>query len=138
MTSVWAEPEEGYIEDDFETEAEAIERIHTSGRYVSPPTPDGAKPIWTFDREEGRLNLSFHEGQARTWAAKRRFIAMIAGTQGGKTTFGPLWLWREIKERGPGDYINVTPTGPMATLTALPAFLLPTENAQHHGAYHSD
>ena len=136
MTSVWAEPEEGYVEDEYESEAEALERIRTAGRFVAPPTPAGHKPIWTFDRQEGQLTLSFHEGQARTWAAKRRFIAMIAGTQGGKTTFGPLWLWREIKDKGAGDYMVVTPTGPLAKLKAVPEFLRFFDEALHLGDYH--
>ncbi len=50
-------------------------------------------------------------------------MAVLAGTQGGKTSFGPPWLWREIRERGPGDYLVVTPTFPLLQLKALPEFL---------------
>lgn len=50
-------------------------------------------------------------------------MCVLAGTQGGKTSFGPLWLYREIQRRGPGDYIVVTPTFPMLELKALPEFL---------------
>lgn len=72
---------------------------------------------------DGRLRLHFHPGQWRAWESRKRFIAVLAGTQGGKTSFGPLWLWREIRERGPGDYLVVTPTFPLLTLKALPEFL---------------
>ncbi len=47
---------------------------------------------------------------------------MLAGSQGGKTSFGPLWLWREIQQRGPGDYLAVTATFPLMKLKMLPEF----------------
>jgi hypothetical protein len=52
-----------------------------------------------------------------------RFIAVLAGTQGGKTSFGPFWLSEEIADKGPGDYLIVTPTYPLLKLKALPVFL---------------
>lgn len=69
------------------------------------------------------LRLNFHEGQARAWASERRFVLMLAGTQGGKTSFAPHWLLREIKRCGQGDYLVVCPTFPLLDLKALPAFL---------------
>lgn len=48
---------------------------------------------------------------------------MLAGTQGGKTSYGPIWLWREIQKCGPGDYLVVTPTFKLLELKALPEFL---------------
>lgn len=46
----------------------------------------------------------------------------LAGTQGGKTSFGPHWLYREIQLRGPGDYLGVTATFPLLKLKMLPEF----------------
>ena len=48
-------------------------------------------------RGDGGLQLDFHRGQWEAWDAKERFVAVLAGTQGGKTSFGPHWLYREIK-----------------------------------------
>jgi len=48
---------------------------------------------------------------------------MLAGTQGGKTSFGPHWLYREIQNRGPGDYLGVTSSFPLLKLKMLPEFL---------------
>jgi hypothetical protein len=31
----------------------------------------------------GRLRLHFHPGQWRAWKSQKRFIAVLAGTQGG-------------------------------------------------------
>lgn len=72
---------------------------------------------------EGKLELHFHPGQWRAWNSTRRFVAVLAGTQGGKTSFYPHWLYREIQQRGPGDYMVVTPTFPLLELKALPEFL---------------
>lgn len=33
--------------------------------------------------EGGKLRLSLHPGQAEAWQSERRFILMLAGTQGG-------------------------------------------------------
>jgi len=70
--------------------------------------------------EDGRLRLHFHSGQWTAWESRRRFVVVLAGTQGGKTSFGPHWLYREIKEKGPGDYMVVTPTFQLLELKALP------------------
>ena len=72
---------------------------------------------------KGEMRLHLHEGQARAWLSKRRFVFMLAGTQSGKTVFGPHFLHREIRETGPGDYLAVTPTFPLLKLKMLPEFL---------------
>ena len=71
---------------------------------------------------DGELLIHAHPGQRKAWFSKRRFIFMLAGTQGGKTSFGPLWLHKEIEDRGPGDYLAVTATFPLLRLKMLPEF----------------
>lgn len=71
----------------------------------------------------GRLRLHFHPGQWTLWQSERRFLLALAGTQGGKTSFGPPWLYREIQRCGPGDYMVVTPTYPLLEAKALPELL---------------
>jgi len=78
-----------------------------------------ASDIYAID-ENGKLKLRLHEGQTRAWDSERRFVFVIAGTQGGKTSFGPWWLWREIKECGEGDYLVVTATYDLFKLKLLP------------------
>src|SRR5262245_63080665 len=75
-------------------------------------------------RPDGSRGLAyhFHPGQQLAWDSRKRFVLVLAGTQGGKTSFGPLWLNREIQEKGPGDYMVVTPTFPLLNLKALPEF----------------
>jgi hypothetical protein len=69
-----------------------------------------------------RIQFTPHAGQYRAWQSEKRFVAVIAGTQSGKTSFGPHWLLREIGRRGPGDYLVVTPTFQLLEKKALPEF----------------
>lgn len=84
---------------------------------------------------EGKLRLHFHRGQWQAWQSTRRIVAVIAGTQGGKTSFGPPWLQRAIQQAGPGDYMVVTPTFPLLELKALPEFRRYFEDILALGSY---
>ena len=46
--------------------------------------------------EPGAISVPFHAGQLAAWESERRWVAIVAGTKGGKTSFDPWWLWREI------------------------------------------
>lgn len=85
--------------------------------------------------EAGRLRVRFHAGQTRAWRSEKRIIAVIAGTQSGKSVFGPFWLWREIREKGAGDYLAASPTYKMLNLKALPSFLWLFDEVLQLGAY---
>lgn len=82
------------------------------------PTIDGFYEM----TDSGRLRYHFHSGQLQAWDSERRFVVVLSGTQGGKTVSGPPWLHREIKQRGPGDYLVVTPTFALLDKKALPEF----------------
>lgn len=86
---------------------------------------------------DGELRLRLHPGQWRAWESQARFVFMLAGTQGGKTSFGPHWLWREIQKCGPGDYLGVTSTFPLLKLKMLPEFLAVFRDLLHLGSYHA-
>jgi hypothetical protein len=94
---------------------------------------DLAKVV-TRDGKRG-LDIALHDGQRRALDSLRRFVAVLAGTQGGKTSFGPVWLLKEIQRRGPGDYLVVTPTFPLLELKALPAFRQLFEHMLRLGRY---
>lgn len=74
--------------------------------------------LWRI--ENGRLTLALHEAQARCWRSTRRFVFFIAGTQSGKTSFGPWWLWNETNRCGAGDYIAATSSYDLFKLKMLP------------------
>src|SRR5690606_28713346 len=71
---------------------------------------------------DGAMTLNLHRGQQRAWVSRKRFVCVIAGSQSGKTSFGPHWLLEEIKREGPGDYIVATPTFQLLEAKALPEF----------------
>lgn len=84
---------------------------------------------------DGTMRLHLHPGQQRAWRSRKRFVCVIAGSQGGKTSYGPHWLRREMAERGPGDYMVVTPTFPLLEIKALPEFRRLFEHQLQLGTY---
>lgn len=68
----------------------------------------------------GTLKLNLHAGQTKAWDSLKRLIFIIAGTQSGKTSFLPLWLYREIQQKGEGDYLAVTSTYDLLKMKFLP------------------
>lgn len=77
----------------------------------------------------GKVGLRFnlHPGQVRAWNSEARFLLVLAGFQGGKTTFGPLWLEREIQRTySPGeenDYLAASSNYDVLRLKMLPALI---------------
>ena len=99
--------------------------------------PSLMEVVPTADPRKARMKFNFHAGQRRAWKSKKRFVTVLAGTQSGKTTFGPVWLYREIQRRGPGDYLVVTPTYPLLVKKALPEFLRLFKRQLRLGDYQS-
>ncbi len=91
--------------------------------------------LWRIEDEQ--LRLGFHAGQSRAWRSTRRFVFVFAGSQGGKTTFGPWWLWREIQQRGAGDYLSVTASYDLFKLKMLPVMRETFEHVLRVGRYWS-
>ena len=85
---------------------------------------------------DNTLRLNLHEGQRRVWNSTARFVFMIAGTQSGKTAFGPWWLDREIRRLGGGDYLVVTSTYKLFTRKLLPEMQTVFEHILQIGRYY--
>lgn len=106
---------------------------------------DGTKPLYTVDvDEDGRrfVTLHLHEGQMRAWRSERRFVFMIAGTQGGKTSFLPWLLARDILREdmdtgAGGDSLVVTATYDLFNLKLLPAMREVFEEVLGIARYHA-
>lgn len=62
-----------------------------------------------------------HLGQAKAWRSEKRFVVVLAGSQGGKTSWGPIWLKRECDRSGAGDHLAVTANYDLFKLKMLPA-----------------
>jgi hypothetical protein len=67
-----------------------------------------------------KLTRHLHPGQTKAHDSKKRFVFIIAGTQSGKTSYEPIWLDREIDEKGNGDYLAVTATYDLLKMKFLP------------------
>jgi hypothetical protein len=70
-----------------------------------------------------------HPGQVQAWGSDKRIVAIIAGSQGGKTSFLPHWLLREvqnslekIKKMGSGEFLVVSPTYTLLYIKCQPEF----------------
>jgi len=68
----------------------------------------------------GKARLHLHAGQVKADRSKARFTFVVAGTQSGKTSWGPWWLAEEIERQGAGDYLAVTATYDLFKLKMLP------------------
>lgn len=84
--------------------------------------------------------VPFHVGQRLAWNSEKRIVAIISGTQAGKTSWSPWWLAREIEREGDkfsnlkkkgkiedregiGDFLVATATYDLYKLKLLPEFL---------------
>lgn len=67
-----------------------------------------------------KLTVNLHAGQTQAHDSTKRLIFIIAGTQSGKTSYEPIWLDREIMQKGEGDYLAITATYDLLKLKFLP------------------
>lgn len=93
--------------------------------------------LYRVDRTTGKAHLSLHEAQSRVWNSSRRYVFFVAGTQSGKTSFGPWWLFREIQTHGAGDYLAVSATYDLFKLKMLPELRRVLEDVLGVGRYWS-
>jgi len=77
-----------------------------------------------------------HPGQAAALLSKAPYVFLIAGTGGGKTCFGPIWLAREMSQWPGEEWLAVSPTYAMLQRSLLPAFLNLFKRLDPKGEYH--
>jgi hypothetical protein len=91
---------------------------------AAPPATGATIPRPYYVTDAGEMVLRFHAGQWEAYDSRKRFIFVLAGTQSGKTAFGPHWLHREIYDpiigKGGIDYLAVTATYDLFKLKFLP------------------
>jgi len=80
--------------------------------------------LWEI--RQGELHLNLNEAQACVHNSLKRFILLLIGSQGGKTSYAPFWLFHEIqktcKSNELNDYLVVTSTYKLLSLKLLPVF----------------
>ncbi|MCR4395056.1 MAG: terminase family protein, partial [Dehalococcoidales bacterium] len=88
----------------------------------------------------GELIFRWHEGQKRVLQSKAQVIAMLAGTQAGKTVTGSRWLHNEIMRTadpaGGNDYLAGTANYDLFKLKMLPELLFYFEQTLKVGRYY--
>lgn len=99
-----------------------------NAKFAPPPS------LYTVGKD-GKIQYHFHPAQLAAWNSTKRQVAVFAGTQGGKTTFGPPWMLREIQTYGPGDYMIVGPTLRLLEKKTIPEFRRFFEKTMHLGEY---
>lgn len=78
----------------------------------------------SFREIEGKkLILNWHEGQKKMMASEARIVAVLCGSQWGKTEGGVHWFHREIERCGAGDYLIGTATFKLQENKLIPDFL---------------
>lgn len=72
------------------------------------------------------LEITLHQSQDRVLDSTRRFIGVVSGIRGGKTTIGAIWLINRIQtDRNNGllgDYLICAPTNKILDQSTLPKF----------------
>lgn len=77
-----------------------------------------------------------HEFQLEVYNSTTRFTAAIAGTGGGKTVVGPLWLAKQILEtKGRGLYMVIAPTYKVLSRATVPCLLETFADTPLEGIY---
>jgi hypothetical protein len=102
-----------------------------STRYLRVPKAHGK--LWQVIN--GQIVADLHPGQAAVWDSEAQITLMLAGSQGGKTVLGPLWLRREIGLRGPGDYMAVSPNFRLQRLKMEPEAIRLFDRTLHLGTW---
>ncbi len=90
-------------------------------------------PLIEMTERNGKpaVKHNLHPGQKKAHASQKQIIAIIAGVRSGKTSYGPIWLYREMRRRGPGDYLVAAPSWPLLDKGAIPEV-----NAYFHSLWH--
>lgn len=97
---------------------------------------------------DGVKQYPLHEGQRDVLASKSRFVAACAGTGGGKTAVGPLWLTLRIQDilkmvragkrdlrRDPIMCMVVAPTYPILARATVPTLVRTFAGTDLEGVY---
>ncbi len=82
-----------------------------------------------------RKLIQLHSGQTAIFQTDARYVALIAGTGGGKTFVGPYWLAREIGKNPQGIYGVGAPTYPMLSRVTAPELVNAFKGTTLEGEY---
>ena len=73
--------------------------------------------------ERPLIKINLHSGQEKIWLSEKPYLALIAGTGGGKTVFGVWYLAKMMEENPGGIFLAVSPTYRLQQRSQLPTFM---------------
>jgi hypothetical protein len=85
--------------------------------------------------KDGVIRFNWHFGQRIVWESEKRFVIALCGRQVGKTVIGPPWMMREMKRRGPGEYLVVGPHAKLLERKVVREWCMYFETALGLGTY---
>ena len=83
----------------------------------------------------GEKHFPLHAGQSDILRSTARFRLASAGTGGGKTACGPLWMMDQIKQTPKGKWLVVAPTYSIMTRETAPTMVSTFANTDFEGRY---
>jgi hypothetical protein len=78
----------------------------------------GKHNLWEL--KDGQIHLYPHGYQRAVFESTKRYLGMVAGSGGGKTSAGVLWALMEMQKHDEGDFLWVEPNYKMLSRIALP------------------
>ena len=99
-------------------------------------TPDIQHDSGLWDQVvDGKRVFHPHEGQQSILNSEARFLAAIAGTGGGKTALGPIWLMLEIQKYPKSKWMILAPTYRILERATVPTLVSMFAGTQLEGRY---
>jgi phage terminase large subunit len=80
--------------------------------------------------------IELHAAQTKLFESDRRFVAGVAGTGGGKTYLGPLWLAKQIAEHPGCKWLAVGPTYDLLKMQTRPTLIDMFTGTDFEGVLH--
>jgi hypothetical protein len=90
---------------------------------------------WGFLDSTGAKTFPLHAGQRDVLNAHARFKLALAGTGGGKTALGPIWLMQQIAENPGGLWLVVAPTYQIMARATAPTLVSTFAGTDFEGRY---
>ncbi len=101
---------------------------------IDKPTIEQDSGLWDQVINGTRV-FTPHEGQRKIINSEARFLAAIAGTGGGKTALGPIWLMIEIQKYPKSDWMVLAPTFKILERATVPTLIEKLAGTRFEGHY---
>jgi len=98
-----------------------VDTRHLPGAHINP--------------SNNRKEVFLHPHQAKAFRAQARFVALVAGTGGGKTFFGGPWICNEIAKYPNDQWLILAPTYKILSRATMPTFLEFVRGTEYEGKY---